>query len=89
MPTGDIVESANPPVANPAKLAWVLHGPSSVSYTLLDTSQQNDDTFRLTLAGITAALAASILVALIAAIPPALGGRSGARRGEHSRRRSQ
>jgi hypothetical protein len=66
VPAGDIVESANPPVANPAKLAWVLHGPSSVSYTLLDTSQQNDDTFRLTLAGITAALAASILVALIA-----------------------
>jgi hypothetical protein len=66
VPAGDIVESANPPVANPAKLAWVLHGPSSVSYTLLDTSQQNDDTFRLTLAGIAAALAASILVALIA-----------------------
>ena len=66
VPAGDIVESANPPVANPGKLAWVLHGPSSVSYTLLDTSRQNDDTFRLTLAGITAALAASILVALIA-----------------------
>jgi hypothetical protein len=66
VPAGDIVESANPPVANPTKLVWILHGPSSVSYTLLDTSAQSDDTFRLTLAGIAAALAASILVALIA-----------------------
>jgi hypothetical protein len=65
VPTGQYIESSNPPVVDAQTLAWNLDGPADVSYTLFDSNSQSSHELWLFLAGITAALGATLLVELV------------------------
>jgi hypothetical protein len=64
-PPADLVESANPPLRDPLRLEWLLRGPASVSYTLVDTNRQAEHERYVFIAGVIAALAAAFLAELI------------------------
>jgi hypothetical protein len=69
VPAGQYIESSNPAVVDAQTLAWNLTGPADVSYTLFDSNSQSSHELWLFLAGITAALGATLLVEIVKGSP--------------------
>jgi hypothetical protein len=65
VPAGRYIESSNPPVVDAQSLSWNIDGPADVSYTLFDSNAESSHGIWLFWAGITAALAAALVVEVV------------------------